>query len=980
MKRTSRIAGVIATPNLLCGSAQTRSTSISSVSPGGDGTSEMTVRLRGREVQLETLRGQVDAVLTGRGGIVVVTGQAGMGKSALLAQVRAMAAEQGMRVFQGAGDAVGQVVPLGPLLEALVSADDPVIDPTVLRDLTRSPDQRFWLLREMQESLERAAMSAPLLVAVDDAQWADPATLVALGTLPRHLLPHRILWALAVRSGGLSPAVRAALARLEAADAVQITLNPLDEATVGLVAGDLLGGVPDAALLSALAGVRGQPFLLTELLRGLREDKLVEVTDGIARLTDPRLPSRFYGSVDAQLSRLSEAARQALAVAAVLGRRFSADELAALTGMSPAVLLTALREALTAGLITENDDRLAFRHDLVREAVDASLPRTVRQSLRRRAVEVMLSHGAPPADVAELVMEVAKPGDAAAIAVLRQAAAATGLVSSTVASLLSRRALDLTPAGDPGRGLLVAETIAYLVRAGQAAEALRLMTAAAGDLSDPAAEAEARLNLAILCMQYAPADVIKQCRLALERPGVPVALRVQLLSFMSCGFDLAGDVAAAEKPVNDAIAAARANGGPASEIITLVPQTAQALATGHWRQAIAFISEAVTRQHTADGMAARLWLPDAWKALTFIVVARLQEAFALIDAGLQAAQRDGISANVRIWSMLRCRALFSAGRLADAQAEAEALIAMADEMGDGSDGYVNHIGVYVLGRVALHTGDPEGLAQARRAAAQLCQTAACPSSQRLGAWLTLRVAHATGDVPLGPAADPLPLDPLGPGALPASSPLMYADSAALVRILLDAGKRREAGSVVGRLESFAGRHPDFPFLSSAARHARAVLDGDPDAALEAVALSAADPRPLVQAAVIEDAGRLLAASRAAEAVGLLETALAAYAAAGAGRDAARVRSLLRIRGVRPPHSGPRSAPTWPELTESEFAVVSLVAQGATNREVADRLYLSAYTVNSHLRHVFAKLGIRSRVELARLAAERGVPPQHGWFR
>jgi DNA-binding NarL/FixJ family response regulator len=940
----------------------------------------MTVRLRGREVQLEKLGGQLDAVLAGRGGIVLVTGLAGMGKSALLAEVQAMAADRGMRVFRGTGDAVGQVVPLGPLLEALVSTDDPVVEPRVLRDLSRSPDQRFWLLHEMQESLERAAMSAPLLIAVDDVQWADPATLVALGTLPRHLLPYRILWVLAVRSGDLGSAAQAALARLAAADAVQVTLDSLDEATVGLVTGDLLGGTPEPALLSALAGVQGQPFLLTELLRGLQEDKLVQVTDGIARLTDARLPSRFYGSVDGQLARLSAAARKALAVAAVLGRRFSADELAALTGMSPAALLTVLREALAAGLITEDDDRLAFRHDLVREAVDASLPRTVRQSLRRRAVDVMLSHGAPPSDVAELVMEVARPGDSAAIAVLRQAAAATGQVSSTVASLLSRRALDLTPAGDPGRGPLAAETIAYLVRAGQAAEALRLMTTAAGDLSDPAAEAEARLNLAILCLQYAPADVIEQCRLALERPGVPTALRVQLLSFMSCGFDLSGDVAAAEKPVNDAVAAARASGELAGEVVTLVPRTAQALATGDWRQAIEFISEAVARQNTAEGMAVRLWLPDAWKALTLIVVARLDEAFALIDAGLQSAQQEGISANVRIWSMLRCRALFSAGRLADAQAEAEALLAMADEMGDGSDGYINHIGVYVLGRVALHTSDPEGLAQARRAADQLCQTADCPSSRRLGAWLKVRVARAAGDATHASGADPLLLDPLGPGALPASSPLMYADSAALVCILLDEGKRGEAESVAGRLESFAGLHPDFPFIGSAARHARAVLDSDPAAALEAVALSAADPRPLVRAAVIEDAGRLLSADHAAEAVPLLEAALASYAAAGAGRDAARVRSLLRIRGVRPSHGGPRSTPAWPELTESEFAVVSLVAQGATNREVAGRLYLSAYTVNSHLRHVFIKLGLRSRVELARLAAERGVPRQHGWTR
>ena len=68
--------------------------------------------------------------------------------------------------MRGAGDAAGQVVPLGPLFDALLSADDPAVDPAVLRELSRSPDQRFWLLREMQESLERAAMRAPLLIAL----------------------------------------------------------------------------------------------------------------------------------------------------------------------------------------------------------------------------------------------------------------------------------------------------------------------------------------------------------------------------------------------------------------------------------------------------------------------------------------------------------------------------------------------------------------------------------------------------------------------------------------------------------------------------------------------------------------------------------------------------------------------------------------------------------------------------------------------
>jgi DNA-binding NarL/FixJ family response regulator len=941
--------------------------------PGGE--PQATLRLRGREAEIQALRSQLDAVRVGRGGTVLVAGLAGMGKTALLDAAEGMARERGIRVFRGTGDVAAQVIPLGPLLEALVSAPDAPVDPGVLRDLSQSPDQRFWLLRELQEALERAALRVPMLISVDDVQWADAATLAALGTLPRQLTTHRILWLLAARSDDMPAAASAALQRLEAADTLKVTLNPLDQTAVAALAEDLLGGRPDAALLKVLAGVRGQPFLLAELLRGLREEKLVQVSGGIARLSGTGIPLRFVDSVNHQLARLSAGARDALQMACVLGRRFSADELAGLTGTTMAATVGALREAMAAGLVTEDGDRVAFRHDLVREAVDATLPRTVRQSLRRRAVEVMLRHGAPPSDVAELVMDVARPGDTEAIAILRRAAAETGRMSPTVASLLSRRALDLTPPGEPVRGPLTAETLAYLVYAGKAAEAVKLMTVAAGDLAGPAAEAEARLSLAHLSMQYAPADIAEQCRRALELPDVPAALRVQLLSFLSLGLDMLGDVSAAEQAARDAVEEARASGDPANEVVTMVPRAAQALAHGDWRQAIDLIGEALAR-HAADGMAMRLSLPDAWETLIFIVVARLDEAFALIDAGMKAAQRDAISANIRVWSMLRFRALFCAGRLADARAEAEATIELADETGDGSYGYINHVALYILGRVALHTRDPAGLAQARRSAARLGQAQESPSSRRLGAWLMALVAEADGGALAG-QTDVRDLDPLASGPLSATSPRAYADAAALTRILLDAGRRADAESVVARLEDFAARHPDFPFLDCAARHARAVLDGDPDTALRAVALSSSDPRPLVRAAVLADAGRLLPEARTAEAVPLLETALASYAEAGAERDAARVRSLLRVRGVRPPTSGPRSAPDWPELTESEFAVVSLVAQGATNREVAERLYLSPYTVNSHLRHVFGKLGIRSRVELARLAAARGMPAERG---
>jgi DNA-binding CsgD family transcriptional regulator len=931
----------------------------------------MAFRLRGRQVQIDTMAGQLDALLTGRGGIILVRGLPGMGKSSLLAEAARMARARGIAVYGGAGDAAAQVVPLGPLLEALVSSADPPVDPDILRDLSKSPDQRFWLLRELQESLERAALRSPLLISIDDVQWADPATLHALGTLPRHLAPHRIVWLLAVRAGELSPAARAAMTRLEAADAVTITVNPLDEAAVADVAADLLDGVPDDALLKVLDGAGGQPFLLTELIRGMLEENLVEVADGAARLTGTVMPLRFRDSVGQHLARLSDGAQDALRMGAVLGGRFSADELAALLDVPPTAIVTSVREAVAAGLVIEDGDRLAFRHDLVREAVDGSLPRTLRQSLRRRAIDVMVRYGAPPADVAELVMEAARPGDSDAVRLLRQAAADTGRVSPAVAGLLSGRALALTAPGEPGRGLLVAETIAYLVNAGQAAEALRLITAGAGDLTDPAAEAEARLALAIMSLQYAPADVAEQCRLALTRSGVPAALRVQLLSALSLGLDLGGEVAAAEASVVEAAAVAAASGDSANELATLLPRSVHSLARGDWRAAVDLGREAVARQYAMPRTAVRAWMPDAWQALILLAVARLDEAFALIDAGVRTAQQDGLSASVRVWSMVRCRALLAAGRLADAAAEAEATIEMGDDIGDGSYGYVNHMALYVLGQVALHTGDTAGLAQARRSGTRLRAADRCSSTQRLGSWLLAMVADAEGDPRRAAQAGVQVLDPLAIGPLPGASPRTYADTADLTRILVRAGRRGDAAGAVGRLEDFAARHPSFPFAGSAAAHARALLDDDPDAALLAVELSSADPRPLVRAAVLADAGELLPQARTAEAVPLLETALAAYTAAGAERDAARVRSLLRARGLRPATGGPRSSREWPELTESEFAVASLVARSATNREVAERLYLSPHTVNTHLRHVFAKLGIRSRVELARLAAERG---------
>ena len=418
---------------------------------------------------------------------------------------------------------------------------------------------------------------------------------------------------------------------------------------------------------------------------------------------------------------------------------------------------------MAAGLLTEKGDRLGFRHDLVREAVDASLPKAVRRSMRRTAVEVMLQHGASAADVAQLVMDVAEPGDVASAGLLRRAAAQIGQVSPAVAAPLCRRALDLMPRGGPGRGEAAVQAIDLLVQAGRAAEAAKFLAASESDLADPVAQAQARLGIGMLMAQYAPAAVAEQCQAALRLPGIPSALRVQLLSLLACGLDISGEADAAAGPVAEAVAEAAASGEPAAEIVTFVPRALLAFAQGDWRGAIGLAGEAARRQHEANEL--RLWLPETWKSLLLISVLRLEEANAIIEAGTREA--ENACRNIRIWSMLRCRARLAAGQLADARAEAEAVLGMSDEIGDESFGYLNHIASYVLGDIALRTGDPVALRTARRDAAALYGTAdGCATTQRLGAWLTARLGG-----PIGPEL----LDVLKPGFVHACSPLAHSD-------------------------------------------------------------------------------------------------------------------------------------------------------------------------------------------------------------
>ena len=277
----------------------------------------------GRDAELALVRGELERVADGAEAVVVIQGAAGMGKSRLLAEVAAIARSLGINVGVSAGDPSETVVELAALLAALFDGAEPLLDPDSLSALHAQPEQRFWLLRDLQQRLERAALESPLLIAIDDAHWADGGTIAALRTPPMRLMGLPIAWVIALRPPREATPLVYALEYLKQAGARTIPLGPLNEDAVAQVAADMLAAQPDQSILEQLAEAGGSPFLIVETLLGLQEEERIRVVDGRVQLIDGQPPRRVQEKMRQRLGRLSDEAGDAVTVAASLGRTFT---------------------------------------------------------------------------------------------------------------------------------------------------------------------------------------------------------------------------------------------------------------------------------------------------------------------------------------------------------------------------------------------------------------------------------------------------------------------------------------------------------------------------------------------------------------------------------------------------------------------------------------------------------------------------------
>ena len=224
--------------------------------------------IRGRAGELKVIGALVTALGQGRGGVLVIEGPPGIGKSRLLTEVMALADKGGVRTLFGEAFEYQQTVPFFSLFMATLGADPPVGDAEALRRLGGSADLRYWVVHDLADAIFAAAAETPLAIVLEDIHWADNGTLLALRSLAATPAGAPVLWVLTARTGAGGPAVQETLSALQRADAAFVRVAPMSPGAVADMVGDAVRANADESLLNLAAKAHGNPFLVGELVGG----------------------------------------------------------------------------------------------------------------------------------------------------------------------------------------------------------------------------------------------------------------------------------------------------------------------------------------------------------------------------------------------------------------------------------------------------------------------------------------------------------------------------------------------------------------------------------------------------------------------------------------------------------------------------------------------------------------------------------------
>src|ERR1700741_1155077 len=228
--------------------------------------------IRGRAGELKVIGALVTAVAQGRGGVLVIEGPPGIGKSRLLTEVMALADKGGVRTLFGEAFEYQQTVSFFSLFMAPLNDDPPVGDAGALRRLGGSADLRYWVVHDLADAIYAAAAQTPLAIVLEDIHWADNRPLLPLRSLATARPDVAVLWVLTARTGAGGPAVQETLSVLQRANATVLRVAAISADAVADMVCDVVRANADESLLTLAAKAHGNPFLVRELVGGLDEE------------------------------------------------------------------------------------------------------------------------------------------------------------------------------------------------------------------------------------------------------------------------------------------------------------------------------------------------------------------------------------------------------------------------------------------------------------------------------------------------------------------------------------------------------------------------------------------------------------------------------------------------------------------------------------------------------------------------------------
>lgn len=928
--------------------------------------------LRGRGAELAALEAVVGGLSLGRGGTALVLGEAGIGKSRLLAEVVAEAAAAGSAAYQASVEELEQGRPFAVLVDALrcwPGADDalrarvagllggrigvaPASDGGAFDFL---PDTRFQVQEAILELVGALVADGPMVLVLEDLHWADVSTLATVLAIARRFRHEPLALLLSARGVEHGAELARLASQLDDLDGTVLELPPLDAGAVTEVVVDLTGAQPGPNLAARVGDANGIPFYVQELIRSLQADEGLVVDDGTAELQDPARASSVGQGLVRRVARLDPEVASVLRSAAVLGRSCTLAELAAVTGLDPAELVAPVTAGVVARLLDQHDDGIRFRHDLLRQAVYEQLPVAVRPAVHRSAARALAATGAHVERVAAQFALGATPGDREAVDWLERAADRVAPTDPAGAVSLYDRAMALADGAE--RAVLGSKRIQSLAWSGRLAESVEEGRATLPAVTDPARRQQLHRDIArSLFLQGRTDEAAAESELALADETDPTE-RQRLHGEVATYHLWAGQLDQALRHV----AALDAEPGPvdraAATMARCVASRVRAL-RGELLAAAEAAEEAV--QVAGDDPDSLRRVPHVYLGLAYSHADRPIDALRAAAEGERVCEALGAAGVLPLFDELSMIAAFFAGRWDDALAESEAANARGEEVGVGLVTVQNGS---ITGLIHHHRGESRSAAALAEAQWQRLEAGASNVGILFLLWLEAGRAEAVGDhagaafwlqqaVDRGRELGTLGLVPMvGPD---------------LVRCLLAQDRREVAEEVHGTLAPLGELRTSVVQRSLLLRmHAR--LSADPSAAVEALDLLRGGIRPFDVVGAAGDAGDLLLADgHAADAADRYEEALAAAAELGAAlhvrRLTAQLRQLGRRVGVRGGRTRPRTG--WGSLTATELTVARLVAEGRTNAEVATELYISRRTAETHVSHILGKLGLTGRAALA----------------